>query len=77
MKKKRYAIYDTWRREYLKELLLMRTDDGGYAVVGMEGTKDPAEALRFPGTKSAEQTRERLGAWSELVILNARGEIVG
>ena len=55
----------------------MRTDDGGFAVVGMKGTRDPAEALRFPGIKSAEGVRVRLGAWSELVILNAKGVIVG
>ena len=77
MRKPRYSIYDTFRREYLQELLLMRTDDGGFAVVGMKGTRDPAEALRFPGIKSAEGVRVRLGAWSELVILNAKGVIVG
>lgn len=77
MRKARYSIYDTFREEYLQELLMMRTDDGGYAVVGMKGTRDPAEAMRFPGVKSAESVRMRLGAWSELVILNAKGVIVG
>lgn len=54
--KLRYAVYDTWRGECLRELLLMRTDTGGYMVIGMEGTRRADEAMRFPGVKSAHRT---------------------
>lgn len=77
MRKPRYAVYDTYRREYLAELLLMRTDDGGMAVVGMRGTREPAEAMRLPGVKSARQTIRRMGGGAEYVIINGKGDIVG
>lgn len=75
--KLRYAVYDTWRGEYLRELLLMRTDTGGYMVIGMEGTRRADEAMRFPGVKSARQTIERLGGGAEYVVINQRGDICG
>lgn len=77
MKRPRYRVYDTYRREYLAELLLMRMDDGGMAVVGMRGTREPAEAMTFPGVKSARQTIERMGGGAEYVIINAKGDICG
>lgn len=75
--KLRYAIYDTYRGEYLRELLLMRTDTGGHQVIGMEGTRRVAEAMRFPGVKSARQTIGKLGGGAEYVVINAKGDIVG
>lgn len=75
--KLRYRVYDTYRREYLERLLLMRGDDGGYAVVGMKGTKDPAAAMMFPGVKSARQTIGRLGGGAEFVVINQKGDICG
>lgn len=55
----------------------MRTDTGGYMVIGMEGTRRAAEALRFPGVKSARQVIERLGGGAEYVVINQRGDICG
>lgn len=75
--KLRYAVYDTWRGEYLRELLTMRTDDGGYMVIGMEGTRRADEAMRFPGVKSARQIIGKLGGGAEYVIINQRGAICG
>lgn len=75
--KLRYAVYDTYRGEYLRELLTMRTDDGGFQVIGMRGTRRAAEAMRFPGVKSARQTIAKLGGGAELVVINAKGDIVG
>lgn len=75
--KLRYAVYDTWRGEYLRELLTMRTDDGGYMVIGMEGTRRAAEAMRFPGVKSARQIIGKLGGGAEYVVINAKGDICG
>ena len=75
--KLRYAVYDTWRGEYLRELLLMRTDTGGSEVVGMEGTRRAAEGMRFPGVKSARQVIGKLGGGAEYVVINAKGDIVG
>lgn len=75
--KLRYAVYDTWRGEYVRELLLMRTDTGGYQVIGMEGTRRAAEAMRFPGVKSARQTVGKLGGGAEYVVVNGKGDICG
>jgi hypothetical protein len=75
--KLRYTVYDTWRGEYLRELLLMRTDTGGSEVVGMEGTRRAAEAMRFPGVKSARQIIGKLGGGAEYVVINAKGDICG
>lgn len=71
----KYTVYDTERRRYLQRVTAP-TGDRNTAIV-TEWTRDPAEAARFPGVKSAESVVRLLGSYSNIVIKNARGEIIG
>ena len=72
-RKLRYGIYDTARHMWLQQAILP-TGDGSAMVT--EWTQRPEKALRFPGVKSAEAMLEKLGRFSEFVIINGKGEIV-
>lgn len=75
MRKPRYAIYDTARRRYLLRVTL--PDPDSPRVMITTWTEREAQALRFPGIKSAQGMLDRLGNWNNLVIINRRGGIVG
>lgn len=76
MKKPRYGIYDTYRREYLETLITIRGDDGESVIVGMRGTKDPERALLCVSAKAARNLIRRMGGGAEWKVKNARGEIM-
>lgn len=72
-RKLRYAIYDTWHKAWLRQAT--PSDDGRH-ILATAWTFHPDEALRFPGIKSADAMLEKLGRFSELVIVNRKGDIV-
>ena len=70
----RYTVYDTWQHKYLRQA----TQPLGTAdQLHTEWTRHPERAQRFPGIKSADAMLEKLGRFSEFVIINGKGEIVG
>lgn len=69
MMKLRYSVYDAANLVYLKRL---ERPTGGSATV-TEWTRKPAQAMRFPGAKSAAAVARLLGC----VVMNAKGEIIG
>lgn len=73
-RKMRYAVYNTARHVWLREAI-MPTGDGSAMVTAW--TQRPEKAQRFPGIKSADGMLEKLGRFSEFVIVNGKGEIVG
>lgn len=73
-RKLRYGVYDTEQRVWLARAELPAGDDGAMVT---EWTKRAEKALRFPGIKSADAMLEKLGRFSEFVIVNGKGEIVG
>lgn len=72
MRKLRYAVYDTETGKYLRVALLL-----GPHLRVTKWTRRPEKAQRFPGIKSAQSMVDALGDWNNIVILNARGVIVG
>ena len=73
-RKLRYAIYDTWHKAWLRQAT--PSDDGRH-ILATAWTFHPDEALRFPGIKSAMGMVRKLGSYSEFVVKNEKGEIVG
>ena len=73
-RKLRYAIYDTWHKAWLRRMDVP-VDGIGAAVTTW--TRRPEEAQRFPGIKSADAMLGKLGRFSEFVIVNGKGDIVG
>lgn len=73
-RKLRYAIYDTWRHRYLEQVAQPL---GSAEQLHTQWTKRAEKAQRFPGIKSADAMLEKLGRFSEFVIVNGKGEIVG
>ena len=73
-RKLRYGIYDTARKAWLRR---MEAPVDGVGAVVTTWTKRAEHAQRFPGIKSADGMLEKLGRFSEFVIVNGRGEIVG
>lgn len=71
---KRYFVYDTARREYLE---VMNLPLGDPREIVTKWTRRRDEAYRFQSRKGAEKILNRLGNYSEFVIKNERGEIVG
>ena len=69
----KYTVYDTEKREYLRRV---ETPDGDRARIVTYWARDPAEAARFPGRKSAEAVVRMLGSYSQFVVKNAKGEII-
>ena len=69
----RYTVYDTEKREYLQRV---ETPDGDQARIVTYWTRDPAEAARFPGVKSAAAVVRMLGSYSQFAVKNAKGEII-
>lgn len=74
MPKTRYTVYNTEIRRYLRRATLPL---GSESEVVTEWTRRAEDAQSFPGKKSAEAMVRRLGSFSELVVKNAKGEIVG
>ena len=74
MTRHRYTVYDTSRREYLRCVELSTGDERGMVT---HWTKLPEAAMRFPGVKTAAKMVVRLGSYSEFVVKNEKGEIVG
>ena len=74
MKRRRYTIYDTDRREYLELAELPLGDPRQMSTKWPRGQR---EAYRFTSIKAAQAMLNRLGNYSEFVIKNERGEIVG
>ena len=72
--KLRYAIYDTDSSQYLMRVEML-TADG--KVTFTLWTKNPAEAQRFPGIKSAMGMMARIGTGMNLIVRNGRGMRVG
>ena len=66
----RYSIYDPAQRVYLRRL---ERPTGDSAQTVTEWTRKPAQAMRFPGAKSAAAVARLLGC----VVKNAKGEIIG
>lgn len=69
MRLPRYAIYDTFHRVYL---LRVELPTGEAGLTYTLWTRNAAEALRFPGAKSARRMLGQLGA-RDAVIINGRG----
>ena len=74
MRKLRYTIYDTWQKKYLERAEQPPWNERQLAT---QWTRHPERAQRFPGIKSADAMLEKLGRYSEFIIINGRGEIVG
>ena len=70
----RYTVYDTMRREYLERITAPTGDN---RAVVTEWTKDPERAAKFPGVKSAAAVVRVLGSYSQFVVKNAKGEVIG
>ena len=70
MRKLRYAIYDTRHRCWLLRVE-MPTGDADHVVTLWK--KAAAEALRFPGVKSAAARLRKLGEGRELIVVNGGG----
>ena len=70
----RYTVYNTALRRYLESASM---PDGDPRAIVTKWTGHPERALRFPGVKSALGMVARLGNYSEFVVKNERGEIVG
>lgn len=75
MTQPRYTVYDTRRREYLLRITAP-TGNRETAVV-TEWTKDPEQAARFQGAKTAAAVVRMLGNYSQFVVKNAKGEVIG
>ena len=74
MQRMRYTVYDTEAHKYLERATqVMGTDEHLHT----EWTRRADRAQRFPGRKSAEAMVRKLGGYSQIVIKNSRGEIVG
>ena len=71
---KGYYVYDTDRREYMELAELPLGDPRHMAT---KWTRDRAEAYRFQSRKAAVVMLQRLGNYSEFVVKNERGDIVG
>ena len=74
MRKLRYTIYDTAAKKYLERA---EQPLGNERQLATQWTRHPERAQRFPGIKSADAMLEKLGRYSEFIIINGRGEIVG
>ena len=74
MTRHRYTVYDTGRHEYLQSVEQPTGDE--HSIV-TRWTRLPEEAMRFQGVKTAQRMVVRLGSYSEFVIKNEKGEIVG
>lgn len=72
--KPRYAIFDTDSNQYLMRVEMLTVDG---KVTYTLWTKNPAEAQRFPGIKSAFALMMRIGTRTNLIIRNGRGMRVG
>lgn len=72
--KPRYTVYDTDRREYLKRAERPLDRDSELVT---DWTRRAENAQRFPGVKSAARMVALLGRYSQFVVKNQRGEIVG
>ena len=70
----RYTVYDTGRREYLERVERPTGDDRAVVTVW---TKKVERAAKFPGVKSAAAIVRLLGNYSQFVIKNREGVIVG
>lgn len=70
----RYTVYDTSRRMYLRRI---ERPTGSPDAIVTDWTRDPTEAARFPGVRTAMAVVRMLGSYSEFVVKNARGEIIG
>lgn len=68
----RYTVYDTHNRTWLKEI---QQPAGVEDAICTNWTRDPEEALKFPGAKSARQIVEVLGE-KGFEIRNARGAAI-
>ena len=74
MTRHRYTVYDTARHEYLRCVSMPTGDERGIVT---HWTRYIENAMKFPGIKTAQKMVNRLGSYSEFVIKNERGEIVG
>ena len=74
MTRHRYTVYDTARHEYLQSVELPNEDR---MCLVTHWTKNADEALKYQGVKGAQLMLNLLGSYSEFVIKNERGEIVG
>ena len=74
MTRHRYTVYDTARHEYLQSVELPNEDR---MCLVTHWTKNVDEALKYQGVKGAMCALNLLGNYSEFVIKNERGEIVG
>lgn len=74
MTRKRYTVYDTSMRKYLESAVL---PDGDPRHLHTEWTRRPERALKFPGVKSARGMVAKLGSYSEFVVKNDRGDVIG
>ena len=74
MPKMKYTVYNTEMHRYLKSAAQPL---GCESELVTEWTSRAERAQGFPGKKSAEAMVRRLGSFSELVVKNGKGEIVG
>ena len=71
---KGYTVYDTDRREYLE---IMNLPLGDPRQMATKWTRRREEAYRFQSRRAALEIVNRLGNYSEFVVKNEKGEIVG
>ena len=74
MRRMHYMVFDTSQRKYL-ELAVQPLGTDGELVT--KWTRHPEKALKFPGIKSGQRMVRKLGGYSEIVVKNERGEVVG
>lgn len=74
MTRHRYTVYDTDRHEYLRCMTLPAGDERGIVT---HWTREVENAMKFPGVKSAQRMLNSLGNYSQFIIKNERGDVVG
>ena len=74
MTRHRYTVYDTGRHEYLERVELPNGDRMGMVTYWTDKVED---ALKYQGIKGAQCMLNLLGNYSEFIIKNENGEVVG
>lgn len=72
----RYRIKSAGERLWLAMVKSEIREDGTERVVAVVWVDDPANAMIFPGVKSAARMIDRLEGWGDMAITNGRGERV-
>lgn len=70
--KLRYTVFDTVSNRYLKRFSVFSDTE-----VASEWTPRKAKAILFPGAKSARKVAHMVQHNGHVVILNAKGVIIG